>query len=235
VTAGLSFAAWQIAGFQAVDVADAVLETDRVVAVERTDYGISFRSRGSQQGSGILFLPGGMVDPIAYAPLLRKVASEGYPAHLLQLPMRCACTDGQVRELFQNIRRVMQAEPEMRWVVAGHSRGGMLASRFVHESGKGVAGLVLIGTTHPRDFSLAGLTIPAMKIYGTADGVASYSKMNENRHLLPQKTEWVEIRGGNHVQFGYYRHQLGDEDAGISRAEQQQLLAAAVLKALGRW
>jgi pimeloyl-ACP methyl ester carboxylesterase len=229
---GLSFTTWLYVGFQAVDVPDDVLKGDQYVAVETTDHGLEFRGRVNQQRVGMIFLPGGMVEPVAYAPLLRKIAGAGYPAHLLYLPMRCACTDAQVRELFQNIHRVIKAEPNIAWILAGHSRGGMLATRFVHENGAGLVGLALIATTHPRDFSLAGVTMPVTKIYGTSDGVAPYAKMRQNQHLLPQNTTWVEIPGANHVQFGYYRHQLGDDRATISHAEQQRLLEAALLNAL---
>lgn len=45
--------------------------------------------------------------------------------------------------------------------------------------------------------------------------------MKLNAALLPASTQWVKIEGGNHVQFGHYRHQLGDDAATISRAEQQ--------------
>lgn len=231
---GLSFTTWLIVGFQAVDVPDDVLKSDQYVAVDSTDHALEFRGRVNQQRVGMIFLPGGMVQPVAYAPLMRRIASAGYPTHLLYLPMRCACTDAQVKDLFENIRGLIRAEPNIAWILAGHSRGGMLASRFVHENGTEVVGLALIATTHPRDFSLAGLTMPVTKIYGTADGVASYAKMRENQHLLPLKTTWVEIPGANHVQFGYYRHQLGDDKATISRAQQQEFLEAALLNALSR-
>jgi pimeloyl-ACP methyl ester carboxylesterase len=232
IIAGLSFTAWLYIGFQAVDLPDGVLKSDQYVAVKTTDHGLEFRGRVNARPVGVIFLPGGMVEPVAYAPLLRRIAGLGYPAHLLYLPTRCACTDVQVRELFQTIYRVIRAEPKMDWILSGHSRGGMLAARFVHEDDSGLAGLALIATTHPRDFSLAGATMPITKIYGTRDGVATYAGMRRNRHLLPKNTTWVEIPGANHVQFGYYRHQLGDDQATISRGEQQKLLEIALLNAL---
>jgi pimeloyl-ACP methyl ester carboxylesterase len=231
---GLSFTIWLFVGFQAVDVPDSVLKDDEYVAVESTGSSLGFRGRVNPQPVGMIFLPGGMVQPAAYAPLMRRIADAGFPARMLYLPMRCACTDAQVRELFQNIRGLIVAEPNVAWILAGHSRGGMLAARFVHENSSGLAGLVLIATTHPRDFSLARLTMPVTKIYGTCDGIAGYARMRENQHLLPQNTTWVEIPGGNHVQFGYYRHQLGDDKATISRADQQKSLEAALLDALSR-
>ncbi|MGC4051800.1 MAG: alpha/beta hydrolase [Paludibaculum sp.] len=59
----------------------------------------------------------------------------------------------------------------------------------------------MIATTHPRDFSLSGLTIPITKIYATNDGVASVARMRLNAQLLPAATKWIAIDGGNHVQL----------------------------------
>ena len=232
IAAGLSFALWLYLGVQASGVPDEAVESDRYVTVARTDRALEFRPLVNRRNAGMIFLPGAMVEPTAYAPLLKKVAAAGYSTHLVYLPMRCAFTESQVRQLFRAIHEVMASEPKTTWVLAGHSRGGMLAARFLHENRTGLAGLALIGTTHPRDFSLAGVTMPVAKIYGTRDGVASFDKIRQNRHLLPPDTTWVEIEGGNHVQFGYYRHQLGDGDATISRAEQQKRLETALLAAL---
>jgi len=117
-------------------------------------------------------------------------------------------------------------------VLAGHTRGAMLASRYVHERVQHPQGLVLIGTTHPRDFDLSELDLPVTKIYGTADGVASIGDMRANAKLLPPATRWVEIEGGNHTQFGSYRFQLGDHAATISRRAQQEITARTLVEAL---
>lgn len=234
VGAGLAFSAWMIWGFQALDVAGDAAESDDRVEVVTNDGGLHFRPLSNARRAGLIFLPGGMVEPVAYAPLLRKVAEAGYPARLVYLPMRCGCTDSQIAQVFRSLDAIVAGNPEIAWVLAGHSRGGMLASRHAQENAAGLAGLALIGTTHPRDFSLAGLSAPVMKIYGTRDGIASYDDMLRNKHLLPTATEWVALEGGNHVQFGYYRSQLGDNAAGISRAEQQQATERAVLSLLER-
>ncbi len=232
IPVGLSFTVWLCVGFQAVDVPAEAQRSDRDVVVTTVGHDMRFRPSGKPRNAGLIFLPGGMVDPIAYAPLLKGVAKAGYAAIIVTLPMRCGCTDSQVQQLFGRIRGIVSAEPSTHWMVAGHSRGGMLATRFVHADPAGLAGLVLIGTTHPRDFSLADLPMPVTKIYGTRDGVASYATMRRNARLLPPNTTWVKIEGGNHVQFGYYRYQLGDHDAAISRIEQQELVQAALVRDL---
>jgi len=47
-----------------------------------------------------------------------------------------------------------------------------MAAQFVYENPGLINKLVLIGTTHPRDISLADSKIPVLKIYGSKDGVA---------------------------------------------------------------
>lgn len=240
IGAGLSFSAWMVLGFQATGVPGEVLRSNGQVEVTAHGKGWEFRkSDGESQAAGVIFLPGGMVDPVAYAPLLRNIALAGYRAHLVTLPWRFACTDGQVQELFAAIESLLLAEGgKTAWILAGHSRGGMLASRFVHERGttaaaaQPLAGLALIGTTHPRDFSLAEIEMAVTKIYGTRDGIASYAAMRANAQFLPAQTRWAGIEGGNHVQFGYYRHQLGDDTATISRTEQQTAVRDELLRML---
>jgi pimeloyl-ACP methyl ester carboxylesterase len=234
ITAGLSATAWMYWGFQASGMAGDIMRSNGRVEIFHNEAGWVFRPRVASAPSGVIFLPGGMVDPSAYAPLLKKVAEAGYPAHLVYLPMRCACTDSQAAHVFDRVAAIVASEPRTEWVLTGHSRGGMLASRFVQERRTRVAALALIATTHPRDFDLSGLPVPVTKIYGTRDGVAAREAILQNRRLLPQNTAWIAIEGGNHVQFGYYRHQLGDNSATISREQQQQATLAALLSILRR-
>ena len=72
-----------------------------------------------------------------------------------------------------------------------------------------------------------------VKVFGTNDGIAPEDGVRANRHLLPATTQWVKIPGANHVQFGYYRHQLGDNRAAIDREAQQRATQAALLGLLG--
>ncbi len=119
-----------------------------------------------------------------------------------------------------------------RWVIAGHSKGGAVAARFVYDNATDVAGLVLVGTSQPRDFDLSGTLVAVTKVLGTRDGVAEVEKSERNRSKLPASARWVLIEGGNHSQFGYYGFQPGDQKASISRDEQQRQTLAAVINAL---
>jgi pimeloyl-ACP methyl ester carboxylesterase len=229
---GLTFTAWLIWGFQAEGVPDGTLLTNAAVKVTDDDMGIHFQPRHNKRATGVIFLPGGMVDPVAYTPLLKNLASAGHPVHLIRLPFRCACVDSQITDLFAQITATVNANRETHWYLAGHSRGAMLATRFARESPANIAGLVLIATTHPRDFDLSATALRVTKIFGTHDGIAGPEATRANAKLLPPSTKWIEIRGGNHVQFGYYRHQLMDGLPGIGREEQQAALLTAVRRAI---
>jgi len=215
-------------GYQAEGVPEGTLLTDAAVKVVDNDSDVLFHPRQGKRATGVIFLPGGMVDPVAYAPLLKKLAGAGHPAVLMRLPMRCACTESQINDLFNRIGATIKTNRETQWYLAGHSRGAMLASRFAREAPSSIAGLVLIGTTHPREFDLSRTSLRVTKVSGALDGVAPLDAIRANKKLLPPSTNWIEIPGANHVQFGYYRYQLFDGSATISREEQQ----AALLKAL---
>ncbi len=64
--------------------------------------------------------------------------------------------------------------------------------------------LILIGTSHPRDISLANTKFPILKIYGSKDGVADEKSILINKSKLPATAKFVRIDGANHSQFGYY-------------------------------
>jgi len=234
VSAGLGFTAWMGVGFQAGALPAGFLQSDSRVEVRETAEGWTFEPKQRVAESGLLFLPGGLVEPEAYAPLVKQVAEAGYRARLIRLPMRCACTTAQKGALEGHLTAVLSAESSTKWVLAGHSRGAMLAATFARDQAAGLGGLALIGTTHPRDFDLSGLGIPVLKIFGSNDGIASPPAVLANRHLLPMQTTWQEIDGANHVQFGYHRHQLGDHAARISRQQQQAATLAGLLRLLER-
>ena len=51
-----------------------------------------------------------------------------------------------------------------------------------------------------------------------------------NKNKLPKNTDFVEIKGGNHAQFGYLGKLLTDKTAEIDLAEQQRLTAKKLIE-----
>lgn len=64
------------------------------------------------------------------------------------------------------------------WVLAGHSKGGALAAEFVWNNDGIIDELVLIATTHPKNYSLVDRIINVTKIYANNDGIASEAKIS---------------------------------------------------------
>lgn len=235
ITAGVSVMLYLVLSFSERGVADDVLETDASVSVFESETSITFIPRRPEQRSALLFVPGGMVDPHAYAPLLRRVAESGHAAVLVRLPSlggRHAMGESGRQEAVLRARSLIENAPDRSWVVAGHSLGGHLAARVVHGAPDRAEGLVLMGTTHPRDFSLADYARPVVKIYGTRDRIAPLERSRQNAANLPASAEWVAIEGGNHSQFGYYGFQLGDGRARITREQQQDQVLRVLLDVL---
>ncbi len=230
----LGFAGWSFVAYQASGEAREALVGDHRVEVTRgADHWLLTPTELSPRKVGLVFFPGALVEPAAYAPLLRKVATAGYPVLLVEVPNRGVFGGADGAEVIRRARLAMQGVVGIsEWVVAGHSRGGAVAARMVRESGAGIRGLVLVGTSHPRDFSLAESTLLVTKVLGTHDGVSAIEKSEKNRHLLPATCRWVILEGGNHSQFGSYGIQPGDSFATISREQQQELTKSAIVHAL---
>jgi Predicted hydrolase of the alpha/beta-hydrolase fold len=238
-TVAVLFVGYQAIASRASGPAPAALESTPRVRVTRHATHWRFEpATGTVRDTGLLFLPGSVVDPAAYAPLAQAVADRGYPVEIVLIPFRVALTEGHRAAVVERARAVLSDARQQgtgapsKWVVAGHSLGGALSARFARDHADLVAGLVLIGTSHPREYSLAPLTAPVTKVYATNDGLASPGEVRRYAVNLPPQTRWVEIMGGNHSQFGWYGFQVGDHKATIGHAEQQAQLAEAVLSAL---
>jgi hypothetical protein len=239
ITTGISatvvFVAWCAIAYRASATAQAALKGSDTVQVSDGEHHWLFQPRNGSASVGLLFYPGALVDPVAYAPLLLAVASEGYPAILVQVPRRGVLGGAEGAEpLNRGVAATLAIPSVQRWVVAGHSRGVEIAARLASTRAPSIAGVVLIGSSHPRDFSIANIGLPVTRVYGTRDTVADFEKQQATQRNLPPSAKLVRIDGGNHSQFGSYGFQPGDWPATISREEQQRQTVAAILDMLRR-
>ena len=235
VTFGVLFSLWMVNSFRAQGFDRTILESDQTVTVEKTDQYIRFQPAGNQQPTGFIFLPGGMVAPEAYAPMSRAICEHGFNVFILKLPFGSAPLDSHEADVMRQALEIIDANTSIPfWTVGGHSRGAAIASRFASLHGGFFDGLVLIGTSHPKEaaFDLANTSLSVTKIHATNDGLASTDEVEANARYLPDDTTWMLIEGGNHAQFGYYGSQLGDNAATISRERQQELTIDAIIAAL---
>lgn len=237
ITAGISatvvFVVWSLLAYRAGDEARLAVESDASVTVERTDGTWRFRPTGEPtRRTELLFVPGALVDPVAYAPLTRAVAEAGYAATLVAIPRRGALGGAESPELSRRLRAAVDTAAGL--VLAGHSRGAVVASRWVAANPRTVDGLAIIGSSHPRDQDLSALSIPVVKVVGTRDGLAPPDEVRKNAALLPDETRWVWIEGGNHSQFGWYGFQPMDRWATIPASEQRATMIQEVLDLLSK-
>ena len=235
VLALLAFAGWPLNVPPPMPEALAALESDAAVSVQAEPWWV-FRPAGSVPTVGLIFYPGGRVDPRSYAPAARAIAAEGYLVAIVPMPLNLAVlAPGRASA-------VIDAFPEVEsWAVGGHSLGGAMAIQFTAkrlaqrsdtvttQNSQAVQGLVLWAAFGTPSDDLSALDLHVLSIYATEDGLSTPADVLASRPQMPADAQFVAIQGGNHAQFGWYGPQARDNPATISRqAQQEQVIAATV-------
>lgn len=223
ISLGLLFIGWMVYSYQAQDLPADSLVSNEQVEISNTADVISFTPKRAYT-KVLIFYPGAMVDPKAYAPLCKSIAEQGLQVHIFKMPWRLASlgyNKPEELDLFKDNTK--------EYILAGHSQGAKMAAQFVFENPSYISKLILMGTTHPRDIDMSDASIPVLKISGSVDGVASLGDVMANKSMLPDSTQFATIVGGNHSQFAYYGFQLGDNRASISREAQQKMVLQKIM------
>lgn len=212
-------------GYEADAVALEALESSKYVTVKEENQYIAFEPAGGFYNKGIIFYPGGMVAPEAYAPLMHAVAEEGYLCVIVKMPLKLAVLDvnkaDQVRKDYSNVAD---------WYLAGHSLGGAMASSYAYENASRIQGVILLAAYSTENLKQDNLEV--LSIYGSMDCVLNMENYEEYRSNLPADMTELVIDGGNHGGFGNYGAQKGDGIAQISAEEQQAAVKEAVCELL---
>lgn len=207
---------------EAVDL----LESDDVVLVTFEPW-LTFTPTGSEPATGLIFYPGGRIDPRGYATLMHAIASEGYLVVVPEMPINMAVFNPNVAD------EIIDHHPEIdHWVIAGHSVGGVMAAQYANQNREVIEGL-MIWAAYPADNSdLSDVDFPVILIYGSLDPSASESTVNERKHLLPEDTQFVRIEGGGHHGFGSYLVNPEEHQAVIPRSDQHAQILEETLDLL---
>jgi hypothetical protein len=203
---------------------------DRVLVLRRAWW--EFQPAAGNPRAGLIFYPGAFVDPVAYAPAARALAERGYYVALAPMPFGFPLLG------IDRAAAVIAANPAVpRWAVGGHSLGGVAAASFALRNPGQVAGLAFWASFPNSPDNLAELPLAVVSVYGELDPLSSPERVLASRSQLPSSARFVEIRGGNHAQFGWYGDQFRDRPATISREEQQRQVieaTASLLESLAR-
>ena len=182
--------------------------------------------------TGILFLPGGLVDPVAYAPLLRDIAhATGATVVCVQMPMR----HPMLFDL-EHAFRTMRSYPHVRtWIIGGHSLGAAKAAAIAANLLEGTAWSAAGEPSPPTLPDLGGAKVAGLlMLAGMVTGGHDLSKLHDLKCLVilasedtivppdgnaadtggpvregiellcPLQTHLEIIDGGNHAGFGHY-------------------------------
>lgn len=175
--------------------------------------------------TGIIFYPGGKVDALAYAPLLKGLANEGILCILCEMPFRLAVLNPNAADGIQEKFEVDH------WYMAGHSLGGSMAATYIVKHSDEFTGLILLAAYSTEDLSNTDLKV--LSIYGEYDGVLNKKKYEKNLSKLPSTYNEFVIRGGCHAYFGSYGAQTNDGNPTITNEEQIEQTISFILKNMG--
>ena len=179
----------------------------------------------SDATTGIILYQGAKVDYLAYATLARAFADRGILCIVIDSPANIALTDnGKASNLINSYPQITS------WYVGGHSLGGVVASREIHDNPDAFDGLILLASYSNVD--LTDLDINVISLYGSEDIILDTDSYEDALDNLPVVHELV-IEGGNHAQFGNYGWQSGDGEATITMDEQQAITADFVVANIG--
>jgi len=212
-----------------------ILSSNQNIIFTDTDNYLSFVPKVDSTKISLLFFPGALVQPEAYAPLLKHLAMKGYSSYIQKVPFRIALTDNMEEKGLDKAYSKINSSSDIKWIIAGHSRGGRMAANYSAKYPNSISGLILMGTTHPKEKDLTNLDFPVLKISASEDGLASTEEITQFAYNLPSTTEFKMIEGANHSQFGYYGFQFGAGEPTISREEQQKITRKEILKFLNSY
>ncbi|PID30199.1 alpha/beta hydrolase [Candidatus Saccharibacteria bacterium] len=169
------------------------------ISIQDTSRGYLLKPiEGDHKRVGIIFVPGGRVDPLAYAYNLSDIVAEGYTVVITKPLFNLAVLD------LRAVGTLLGDEASVdTWVAAGHSLGGSKACAYARESGR-IEGVILFASycTKPTDG-------PILNISGSLDPFTTQKSIAEHTTDMPQAS-YAVAEGANHAQFGSYGAQTDD-------------------------
>ena len=174
----LGMLVWSKTGtYPARDVALSALEsTDRVTITQ--DKWITF-TPVEETETGLIFYPGGLVEPTAYAPVLREIAENGVLVVITPMPLNLGILNTDAANA------VIDEYPHIStWILAGHSLGGASAAIFAENNPTRIEAIAFWDSYPPDSADLSDSTISALSIFGTTDNVPNTDNFDDKTSYL---------------------------------------------------
>jgi dienelactone hydrolase len=192
--------------------------------VQREEGQLVFRP-DSPTDKGLIYYPGGLVDPEAYAVTAQGIADAGYLVVIPKMALNLAFTGvnraDAIRSDFPEIET---------WVIGGHSLGGAMAAEYAKNNVDDLDGLIMYASYPANNEDFVDFPIPILTLIGSRDpGAPQQQAFYE---AISDSAESFVIEGGNHRQYADYSYQPDDGIATISAAEQQNQIIAATVQFL---
>jgi len=218
--------AYYVSDYYAADSkAEAALKSTDVYNVTDADNSITFTPTQNRSTTGIIFYPGGKVQPEAYSVIASKLAAKGYTTIIVKMPFNLAFFG------VNSADDVIAKHPEINsWVIMGHSLGGVFASEYAVNHQDKIRGMVYLAAYPSTNASNA--TFKALSIRGSLDNLTTAQDISNNKNKFPANTVFITIPGGNHYNNGNYGPQAGDNNSTITREEQQNKTVGYILEFL---
>jgi len=176
---------------------------------------------------GIIFYPGGLVDPHAYINTLAPLSSEhNYQVVIVKVAANLAITN------INKANTIIKEFPaSTRWALGGHSLGAAVACLALNNHPNTYEALFLLDGYASVDLSgwdgavlslySSGITYVAENAANLPAGIDVALLSDMPTTSTQSQSIYHEIVGANHAQFGSYGAQNGDVSASISPSAQQ--------------
>lgn len=193
-------------------------------------YAFDTTDERSAPSVGVILYPGKRAPAEAYALIAQQLSKEsGALVVVTRAPLNLPILDQDAAA------DVIAAYPDVkRWVVGGHSLGGISAASLAKNNLPQVEGLLLWASYPSRATDLSEDKIEVSSIYGSQDGFVTRQRVTEAQARLPANTTYVEIEGANHSYFGDYGAQRGDGEPTLSREEARRVIVGASVDLIER-
>ncbi|PFG42016.1 alpha/beta hydrolase family protein [Isoptericola jiangsuensis] len=224
--AWVALVAW-LRPFTAEQPALDAMTSDDAVTVTESATRIELEPAGGGDATALLFQPGAKVEARAYAAVLRPVAEAGHTVVVVKQPLGI----GFLSTGALDAARAARPDVE-RWVVGGHSLGGVVAATEVDAADSDAvapaAGLLLYASYPAGDVS-GTLTAPVASVSGSQDGLSTPAKVEASRADLPPDATFTVVDGAVHAFFGDYGPQPGDGSPTIPHDDARAQISAATV------